>query len=173
MMDEKIVPIRSMEEMVDARRRQMKLAECTLPEGIRLVTAQPKQTVMEGLLVWAFVLGFKAEGLAYLGDVRAEDAGAAGGMELYHTQRYWPGVAEDVQMRWALREFAAELEQVGVNLSGEVGRFAEEMPSRQLPRNPPRLNGGRGGMRKRMPIGSTWMRGGFHSTGRRAVPVPA
>lgn len=158
-----MLPMRSMEDTVDARRRQMKLADCPLPEGMRLMTAAPKQTVMEGLLVWAFVLACEV--------VIGTDMGKARRVWLYHTQRYWPGVQEDVQMRWALRQFAVEMERTGVEFSSEVRRFAEEMPSRQAVRNPPRVSGG--GMRKRMPAGTTWMRGGFHSTGRRAVPVPA
>jgi hypothetical protein len=83
-------------QLEDERRgtgRMLHLADCTLPKGMRLVTARPRQAVVDGQMVWVFVLAY---------DESAKE-------RWYHQQRFEAEIAEEIQMRWAIREFVTAL----------------------------------------------------------------
>lgn len=97
-----------MEERVDQRRRHKALADCTLPEGFRLLTPIPCQVVTEGLLIYSFVLAyennFNVGGPIYNRDV------------FFHVQRYEYSVQDDIQMEWALSDFMRDLREAGIDV---------------------------------------------------------
>lgn len=97
-----------MEEAVDESRRRKTLADCTLPDGFRLVTPQPRQMVIDGLLIWSFLMEFTPWSGA---DQRP----------LYHIARYEMRVPDDCQMRWALSDFTRDLVDEGYDVGDAVG----------------------------------------------------
>ena len=89
------------EEQVDARAKRKTLAECGLPEGFRLVTATPKQFWINKQLTWAFMLGWAP----------MDRQGVRQSEDLYLSVfRYDWRIADELQMRWAVDEFAGELQ---------------------------------------------------------------
>lgn len=90
---------REIEEQVELRRRSKSLVDCALPEGFRLVTERPKQYWIHNQLVWGFKLAW----------ARVKN-GIRGNDEYSFVARYYPTIADEVQMRWALDEFSRELE---------------------------------------------------------------
>lgn len=109
----KFVPKPSYEEKIDERRRMPKLVDCSLPEGMTLVTPTPKQAVVSGLCVWVFILRFECV--------------VNGSVERYtHAARYESILPEDVQMRWAIGDFTKALEREGI-VVGEVSLLGEEV----------------------------------------------
>ncbi len=87
----------SLEERVDERRGLKRLADCRLPEGFRLESERPKQYVIDGLMLYGFVLSYHVPGKA----------------RCYHLQRYEATVNDEVQMQWALEDFTRELRDAG------------------------------------------------------------
>jgi hypothetical protein len=84
-----------MDDQVEMRMKSKKLVDCTLPEGFRLVTPQPRQYWMEQQLRWAFEIAY--------GDYK-------------HVARYIQQVSDEIQMEWAMADFTAELMFAGVRL---------------------------------------------------------
>ena len=110
------------DETIDESRKRKRLEDCTLPEGFTLVTPRPRQMVMEGLLIWSFILKFEP----WSGDRRT----------LYHVARYELRIPDDMQMSWALSDFTRDLVEDGVDV-GEAAAFVSGATSARGPR---RLN---------------------------------
>lgn len=91
---------RNVEEQVELRRHRKQLAECELPEGFRLVTPYPKQFWMGTQLLWGFKLAW----------AKVDGRGRRGADQYMHVARYEMGISDEVQMRWAVDDFARELE---------------------------------------------------------------
>lgn len=90
---------REMEELVEQRHKAKRLADCALPEGIRLVTPHPKQFWMGHQMVWGFCLAW--------GPV--DRIGNRGKDEFYHVERYDQRIPDELQMQWALEAFSTDL----------------------------------------------------------------
>jgi len=96
--------IRDAEELLaDKEMRHRKtLKDCTLPEGFRLVTPEPRQFWMEGQLRWGFKLAWA--------HVSAQGRGPD---EWDFVARYEERVPDEFQMQWAIDEFQGELLAAG------------------------------------------------------------
>lgn len=103
--------MRKMESLVDLRAHSKRLQDCALPDGFRLITVQPKQFWIDQQLVWGFALGWAPVDIQ--GRRWCEDRWS-------FVARYDWRIADEVQINWAVAEFARELEVAGV--VGEVKR---------------------------------------------------
>lgn len=90
---------REMEELVAIRAKAKRLADCSLPEGIRLVTPHPRQFWIENQMVWGFCLAWG----------QVDRLGNRGKDEFYHVERYDQRIPDEVQMGWALEAFSTDL----------------------------------------------------------------
>lgn len=99
--DEREPRCRSVEEKLDRSRKSKHLEDMELPKGFRLVTPQPKQQWVVNQLVWGFWLAW----------AKVNKHGERVSDEYYHFTRYFPGVGDEPQMRWALEDFSRELEK--------------------------------------------------------------
>lgn len=98
--DEKPEPhCRSVEEKLDLRRHAMRLEDMDLPKGFRLVTPQPKQFWVVNQLVWGFCLAW----------AKVNKHGEREPDAYFHFARYYPTVADEQQMHWAVEDFRREL----------------------------------------------------------------
>lgn len=98
----------SFEETIDERRNRKSLVDCSLPDGFELVTPRPRQMVVDGLLIWSFMLKFEP----WNGPDRSP---------LYHVARYEMRVPDDYQMRWALTDFTRDLVDEGYDVGDAIG----------------------------------------------------
>jgi hypothetical protein len=87
----------------------VRLADCELPQGFRLLTRTPRQYWLEQQLRWSFELAF--------GEHR-------------HVALYLQQVSDEMQMQLAIQDFTAELLFKGVSLS---------QTRKQHPVRPPRI----------------------------------
>jgi hypothetical protein len=87
---------RSMDEQVEMRCKTKRLADCELPEGFRLTTPAPRQYWLDHQLRWCFELAF--------GEHR-------------YVARYIQQASDEMQMKWAIQDFTAELMFKGVSLN--------------------------------------------------------
>src|ERR1700748_1642611 len=90
---------REIEEMVEARHKAKRLVDCSLPEGLRLVTPRPKQFWIHNQLVWGFCLAWG----------QVDRLGNRGKDEFWHVERYDWRISDEMQMQWAVTEFMSEL----------------------------------------------------------------
>jgi hypothetical protein len=110
---------RDADEAVDLRRGRKRLTDCTLPEGFRLLTPEPKQYWIEKTLVWGFTVAWG----------RVDTEGRRGADEYFFVARYEQEVADEFLMQWAIEDFSRELRTAGVDIDGR--HRAKE--SRQFP----------------------------------------
>jgi hypothetical protein len=85
-----------MEERIDAKRWMPSLADAAprlLPEGMMLLTPNPCQAVMDGLVRRIFILGFLCR------DKRV----------VTHVEEHCEEIAADAQLRWAIERFENHL----------------------------------------------------------------
>lgn len=90
----------SFESRIHIRRRTKLLTECRLPKGFRLMVPRPRQVVMDGQARWAILLAWCPDG---------QD-------EMVYAHRYEAHIPNDIQMAWALKDFAVELEKEGIQV---------------------------------------------------------
>lgn len=94
---------RDADEHLEQRRHRKRLKDCSLPEGFRLVTPEPKQFWLDGQVRYAFQLAW--------GFVDAN--GRRIGDEWNQVFRYEEGIPDDFQIQWAVEDFGRELEAAG------------------------------------------------------------
>lgn len=92
---------KDLDEHVEMRRKGKRLQDVELPKGFRLISERVKQHWMLNQLVWGFWLGWG----------KTDRHGTRGPDEYTHFARFYPQVAEDTQMRWAIDDFRRELEK--------------------------------------------------------------
>lgn len=86
--------------------KRKRLRDCTLPEGFRLVTPEPRQFVMDGQLRYGFKLAWG----------RVDAQGRRGPDEWAFVARFEEFVPAEFQMQWAIDDFQRELHAGGVNI---------------------------------------------------------
>lgn len=108
---------KGIDDQVEMRRRNKPLAECSLPEGFRLVTPTAKQFWIKGQLTWCFELAWAP----------IDRKGNRGEDQHKHVSRYIWTVPDELQLCWALSDFMKELADKDVKL----GSLKEQEPKRR------------------------------------------